>query len=580
MPRQLPKFCFDAYELDPRSKELRKYGVKLKLSRQPFEILAMLVEHAGEIVTREEIRQGLWPQETFVDFEHSVNTAVKRIRVALSDSASKPRYIETIPRVGYRFLRQVTRTAANPTGRVVLVVLPFENLSADAAQEYFSDGLTEETITALSTLDPERLSVIARTSAMAYKGTKKSIAQIGSELNADYALEGGVRRLGNRVRISTQLIRVNDQIHLWAKNYDRELQDVLAVQNDIAGEIVRCVGVALMPGVQRRSSTAHVWNPQAYDAYLRGRSCFYHLTRPELLKSAEYFSQAAALDPDAAMAHSALAIVYVTLPITSDFPSSEFFAKAKAAALRALALSDVAEAHIALCSAGFWHDWDWTKAEEEGRLAIAADVNSAWAHLRLAHVYSNAGKHAEALEEIERARLLDPLSLMANTMSGMFYYQARRYEESIPHFLRALELDPKFWVAHINFAKALHALGRTREALAEATKARESSRGSSEPTSLEGYLLARLGYRAEAAKHLLELEELANKSYVPPYNFATLYLGLDDAEKSVAWLERGLAERDVRMVFLNVDPKWDVLRSDRRFQNLLQRAGFAEPSRL
>jgi TolB-like protein/Tfp pilus assembly protein PilF len=575
MPQNYQKFRFDAFEVDSRAKELRKHNTKLKLHRQSFEVLLMLVEHPGEVVTREEVRARLWPEETFVDFEHSVNTAINKVRQALSDSPDKPRYIETVPRVGYRFLAPVEKLSAQGSGRVILVVLPFENLSGDPAQEYFSDGLTEETITDLSLLASERLGIIARTSAMRYKGTKKSIAEIGEELGADYALEGSVRRDGNRVRISAQLIRTKDQIHLWAKNYDRELQDILAVQDDLGREIARQTHVALTPREAGRSLAARAWNPEAYDAYLRGRSWFHRLTRAELLKSAECFEQAAAIDPEAAMAHAGLAMVYATLPITSDFPSGESFTKARAAARRALAVDDrVAEAHVALCSTHFWHDWDWAKAEEEGRKAIALDSNSAWAHLRYAHVLSNEAKHTEAIEEIERARLLDPLSLIVNAMSGMFRYQARRYAEAIPHFMAALELNPKFWVAHVNLAKTLGAMGRTDEAFAEAQRAREFSGGSSEPISLEGYLLARLGRRADAEKRIGELEELARQNYVPPYNFATVYLGMEDAGRSMEWLERGFAERDVHMVFLGVDPKWDVLRSEQRFQDLLRRVGF------
>lgn len=575
MPDHPPKFRFDSFEVDPQAKELRKHNTKLKLHRQSFEVLLMLVEHPGEVVTREEVRARLWPEETFVDFEHSVNTAINKVRQALSDSPEKPRYIETVPRVGYRFLAPVEKLGAHDGRRVILVVLPFENLSGDPAQEYFSDGLTEETITDLSVLASEQMGIIARTSAMQYKGTKKSIAKIGDELGADYALEGSVRRDGNHVRISAQLIRTRDQTHLWAKNYDRDLQDILAVQDDLGREIARQTHIALTPREAAHAFLTRAWNPEAYDAYLRGRSWFHHLKRAELLKSAECFERAIAIDREAPLAHAGLAMVYATLPITSDFPSGEAFAKAKAAARRALALDDtVAEAHVALCSAHFWHDWDWAKAEEEGRKAIALDSNSAWAHLRYAHVLSNEAKHAEAIEEIGRARLLDPLSLIVNTMSGMFCYQARRYKEAMPYFLAALELNPKFWVAHVNLAKALHALDRTEEGLAEAAKSRETAGGSSEPISLEGYFLARLGQNAEAEKRIGELKSLAKQNYVPPYNLATVYLGMEDTGRSIEWLERGFGERDVHMVFLGVDPKWDPLRSDQRFQDLLRRVGF------
>lgn len=569
------KFRFDAFEIDPRAKELRKHKTKLKLHRQAFELLLMLVEHPGEVVTREEMRARLWREETFVDFEHSVNTAINKVRQALSDSPEKARYVETVPRVGYRFLVPVEKLAPQEGDRVILAVLPFENLSGDPTQEYFSDGLTEETITKLGAIASNRLGVIARTSVMRYKGTKKSILEIGRELAADYVLEGSVRREGNRVRISAQLIRTPDQTHIWAKNYDRDLQDILAVQDDLGGEIARYVDIALASRPAVPDLPAREWKPEAYDAYLRGRSLFHRLTRAELLRSAECFERAVAADPDAALAHAALAMVYATLPITSDFPAGESFAKAKAEARRALALSDkIAEAHVVLCSIYFWHDWDWPLAEKEGRKAIALDSNSAWAHLRYAHVLSNAGKHVEAIEEIGRARLLDPLSLMVHTMGGMFRYQARRYSEAIPHFLRALELEPGFWVAQVNLAKALHAQGQTEAALAEAAKSRESAGGSSEPISLEGYFLARLGRRAQAEERIGELEALAKRRYVPPYNFATIYLGLEQTEKSIEWLERGFAERDVRMVFLDVDPKWDAFRSNQRFRNLLRRIGF------
>jgi TolB-like protein/Tfp pilus assembly protein PilF len=575
MAHSPPKLRFDAFEVDPQAKQVRKHNTKLKLHRQPFEVLLMLVEHPGEVVTRERLRRKLWPEDTFVDFEHSVNTAINKVRQALSDSPERPRYIETLPRVGYRFLAPVEKLDSRKAERIMLVVLPFKNLSGDPAQEYFSDGLTEETITDLGARGSEQLGVIARTSAMAYKETQKTIAEIGRELGADYALEGSMRREGNRLRISAQLIRTRDQTHLWAKNYDRELQDILAVQDELARAIAEQVHIQLAPRGPAFHEAARSLHPEAYDAYLQGRAWFHHLRRPELLKSMECFERAITLDSRWAHAHAALAMVHATLPITSDFPSSESFAKAKGAARQALALDDrVAEAHAAQCATYFWHDWDWAAAEEEGRKAIALDSNSAWAHLRYAHVLSNAEKHAEAIAEIERASLLDPFSLMVNTMNGMFRYQARRYDEAIPHFLRALELNPKFWVAHINLAKVLHAQGQNEEALVEAQKAREFSGGSSEPISLEGYLHARIGRRAEAEKRLGELEALARTNYLPPYNFATVHLGLRDAEKTIGWLERGVRERDVRMVFLGVDPKWDALHAEPRFRDLLRRIGF------
>jgi TolB-like protein/Tfp pilus assembly protein PilF len=566
-------YRFGVFQLDADNALLLCRGFPVKLQDQPLRVLCQLLERPGKIVTREELRRALWPDGTYVEFDISLNAALKRLRSVLGDNAENPLFIETIPKRGYRFIAPVEKVADGEPGRVLLVVLPFENLSGDPAQEYFSDGLTEEIITSLGARDSEHMGVIARTSAMAYKGVRKSIAEIGRELGASHAIEGSVRREGGRVRISAQLIRTNDQTHLWARNYDRELRDILAVQDDLGRAIAEQVHVKLARP-QNSSRAAVPLNPAAYDAYLKGRAWFHHLTRSELLKSAECFEQAIALDPNSALPYAGLAMVYCTLPITSDYSSGETFQKGKSAARKALELDEgVAEAHVALCALQFWHDWQWEKAAEEGRKAIALDSNSSWAHLRYGHVLSNAGKHEEAIEEAARARRLDPVSLMSNTLSGVFHYQARRYEEALRHMHRALEINPQFWIAHINLAKVLYQLGETEKGLAEADQARDSAGGNSEPVSMKGYLLARLGRRADSEKCLHELESAAKGGYVPPYNFATIYLGLENKQKTLEYLERGVKERDVHMVFLTVDPKWDPLRSDARFRKVLRHIG-------
>jgi TolB-like protein/Tfp pilus assembly protein PilF len=595
-----PKYRFGAFELDARARELRRRDRRVKIQAQPFELLLLLLERPAEVVTREEIRRKLWPGDTFVDFEYGVNSAVKKLRRALSDSTDDPRFIETLPRVGYRFLAPVERVAP-PKQRAMLVVLPFENLSNDPEQEYFSDGLTEETITALgqmassgasqrqqgapSGLDGVRspvakgdpspaltLGIIARTSAMAYKRTSKSIAEIGRELEVDYAVEGSVRRDRNRVRITVQLIRTADQTHLWAQNYDRDLKDFIAVQGELGRAIAEQIRIQLAPPSPARAVPA--LNPAAYDAYLRGRFHLNRITRPNIERAIQYFQQATELDPGIAVAYAGLADAYVMLPISSDAPSRDVVPNAMLAACRALEIDpELAEAHVAAASANFWYDWDWKQSERSFRRALALNANYSWAHFRYAHLLSNTGRHEEAFAEVAIARELDPLSLIINTMCGQFRYQAGRLDEALPFLARALDLDPNFWVAHVDCAKVYAAQGRYEEALASATRARQSGGGSTEPLSLIGHAAACLGRRDHAQDALRELLSMTEARYVPPYNVALVYLALGDIEKCLEWLERAFADRDVRLVFLRVEPKWNPLRSNPRFRNLVKRVG-------
>ncbi|HLW82855.1 MAG TPA: winged helix-turn-helix domain-containing protein [Candidatus Acidoferrales bacterium] len=567
-------FRFGTYEADPLARELRRHKTRIKLYGQPFAVLMLLLERAGEVVTREELRQKLWPADTYVDFEHGVNTAVKKLRQALSDSAGEPRFVETLPRVGYRFLAPVERIAPAKKQRVMLVVLPFENLSNDPEQEYFSDGLTEETITALGQLASSRHGVIARTSAMAYKRTRKSITEIGHELGIDYALEGSVRRDGTRVRISAQLVRASDQTHLWAQNYNRELKDFLSVQGELGRAIAAQVQIKLTPS-SRPTAGARAVNAEAYDAYLHGRYHLNRATRPNIERAIEYFQQATEIDPCIAVAYAGLADAQVMLPLTSDAPSHQVMPKGKEAARRALEIDpELAEAHTAIAFANFWYDWDWANSEKRFCRALELNSNYSWARYRYAHLLSNIGRHDEALGVVDAARELDPLSLIINTMCSQFRYQAARLDEALALATRPLELDPNFWVAHLNLSKIYAAMQRYDEALAEAEKARVACGLSTEPLSLAGHAQARLGHRVEAEKALNELLAMRDARYVPPYNIARVYLGMGEHGKALEWLECAYAERDVRLAFLKVEPKWNPLRTDGRFKKLIRRVGF------
>jgi TolB-like protein/Flp pilus assembly protein TadD len=572
-------FRFDGFEVDPRSRQLRKHGLRIKLHGQPFQILLMLLERPGEVVTRDEIRQKLWSADTFVDFEHSLNTAIQKLRETLDDSAETPRYIETLPRLGYCFIAPAEcKSSPIPApNRVMLVVLPFENLSDDPAQEYFSDGLTEETITNLGQVASGQMGVIARTSAMAYKRTRKSIAEIGRELGVNYAVEGTVRRDGRRVRISAQLIRASDQTHLWAQSYDRDLKDFLEVQAELGRSIAEQVQVRLMPADRPKGSAAPEINQAAYDAYLHGRFHLWKVTRPNVERAIEYFSKAMRADPHMAAAYAGLADAYSILPITSDELPRESFPKAEHAAMQALKIDPgCAEAHAALASIRYWYSWNWAASEDHARRAIARNPSYARAYVRLAHMHSNTGRHAEAIPEIDRGCALDPLSPITKTMGATFRFQARQFDAVAPALQKVLELDPNFWVAHIVFTKLYLHEGRYEEALASAMKARESSAGNTEAISLIGQTYGVMGRRDEAEKILAELQALSARKFVPPYNFATVYIGLGEMQAALDWLEKAYNVRDVHMIFLGVEPKWDPLRSHPRFESLLRRVGLAQ----
>jgi TolB-like protein/Tfp pilus assembly protein PilF len=575
--KSLTCFHFGAFEVHPRSRQLRKHGVKVKLHGQPFEILLMLLERAGEVVTRDDLRQRLWAADTFVDFDHSLNTAIQRLREVLGDSAENPRYIETLPKVGYCFIAAAERKPQSvpPANRVMLVVLPFENLSDDPAQEYFSDGLTEEIITGLGQVAPGQIGVIARTSAMSYKRTRKSIAEIGRELGVDYALEGTVRREATRVRISAQLVRSSDQTHLWAHIYDRDLKDFLEVQAELGRAIAEQVQVRLLPSEHPQATSAREINQVAYDAYLHGRYFLWKATRPNIERAIEYYSKALQADSQMTVAYAGLADAYSILPITSDAPSLVAFPKAEHAATQALEIDpDSPEAHAALANIRFWYSWNWAASEEHSLRAIARNPSYARAHIRLAHTHSNIGRHAEAFAEADRACALDPFSPMINTMRALFHFQARRYNELLPALAKVMDLDPNFWIAHLVFAKFHLLNGRFDEALASARKARETSAGNSEIVSLIGQAYAAMGRGDDAERILAELQT-NYPSFVPHYNIAAVFLGMGESDAALDALEKAYDARDVRMVFLGVEPQWDQLRSHPRFENLLRRVGLA-----
>jgi TolB-like protein/DNA-binding winged helix-turn-helix (wHTH) protein/Tfp pilus assembly protein PilF len=601
------------------------------MQEQPFRVLAILLERPGEVVTREQLQARLWPADTYVGFDEGLNTAIRKLRVAFGDSAENPRFIETVSRRGYRFIAPVREavalapqssdsvaapdaaevkhgrpwrirrpvlvlsaaallvilvgiaylarwhSSANPAvqKRVMLAILPFQNLSDDPEQEYFSDGLTEETITDLGQLTPEQLGVIARTSAMAYKHTNKTISQIGHELGVDYILEGSVRRDGEKVRIAAQLIRVQDQTHLWAQSYDRKLPDFLDVQNELAQVISQQVGLRLTPGQKSGLETTRKVDPEAYDLYLKGLYYWNMLTPTGVSQAINYFQEATKRDPKYALAYAGLADCYAVLPMISDSPPRESFPGAQAAAARALELDDaLAQAHDSDARIKLFYEWNWAESERQSVRAIALNRNLAGAHVRYAHLLSNVGRHKEALAEAERARELDPLSLITNTLFGMFLFQARQYDAAAEQLQKTIRMNPHFWVGHLHLGKVYEQKGMYQAAIEEFTKARDLSEGASETIASLGHADALSGRQDEARNVLEELQRQSRSSYVPPYNIAMIYAALGEKDHALDWLEKGYEARDVHMIFLKVDPKWDSFRTDSRFQDLLERMGF------
>jgi len=568
---------FGKFVLDLDRYELTDAGAAIHLERIPMDLLILLVRENGKLISREQIIGQLWGKGLHFDTDNSINTAIRKIRQALGDDSGKPQYIETVLGKGYRFKggAALASSQAEPEqSRIMLAVLPFENLSGDPAQEYLSDGLSEETIMRLGQMSPRRLGVIARTSSMAYKRTSKSVVQIGQELGVDYVVEGSVRREGDRVRIAAQLIRVRDQIHLWAENYDRKLPGLLDIHGEIGTTVAAQVKLKLMAKEEQQLTKNAPRDPEAYDLYLRG---LYHLARYNLAdaqKAVGYFQSATERDPAYGLAHSALADALMVFPISGDAPSREVFrAVKKAIALALKSDPNSAEAHTSDAQAKFWFDWDFKGVEATARRAISLNENYSLAYLFLAHVLSNTGRHDEALAIMQQALVLDPLSLILGAIYGQFLYHAGRNSESIEQFKVTLGMEPRFWVGQICAAKVYEKVGMYSEALVACDRALEFSGGNSEALSIAGYVHAVSGNKAKAEAIIHQMLELKKERYVPPYNVALVFAGLQEPEASVQWLEQAFADRDVHMPFL-LDHKWNGIRPTPQFQNLLSRVGF------
>jgi TolB-like protein/Flp pilus assembly protein TadD len=572
---QLIRFGF--FEVDTRSGELRRQGCKVSLQEQPFQALVLLLERSGEVVTREELNKRLWPENTFVDFERGLNKAITKLRTALRDDAEKPCYIETLPQRGYRFIAPVENPppvrdrfrAQHPPRIDSLAVLPLENLSGDPAQEYFSDGLTEELICAVARI--ASLRVISRTSVMPYKGARKSLPVIAKELRVDAIVEGTVARSEQKVRITAQLIYAPDDRHLWSGRYERELHDILQLQAEIAEDIASQIHKLVDRG-QHRSVPARKVHPHAYEACLKGIFFRDKMTPADLAKSTEHFTQAINLDPDYAQAYANLSQAQFYLGLFGMGPAGELFPKAKASALRALELDEtVAAAHNALAAVHILYEWDWAGAEAECMRALQLSPNDSVTHAHLADYMSIQERHDEAIAEFKLALELDPISCMYIGFFALILYRARRFDEAIAQCHKALEINPNYANALWFLALSLEQKGQLAESIEKFEKA--FSLGGGPPCrALLGRAYALAGERAKAESILAELKSLSHQQYISPFDIAVVYAGLGDLTSTFQLLEQAYQQRVFRIIELTF-PMFDNLRPDPRWQDLVRRIG-------
>jgi TolB-like protein/tetratricopeptide (TPR) repeat protein len=456
--------------------------------------------------------------------------------------------------------------------RVTLAVLPFENVGSDPAREYLATGLTQETSASLAQIDPERLSVKGRT--WRYKGTTKTAAEIGQELSVDYLVESTMRSEGDRLRVTATLIRVKDQEHVWSQSYEREPTSLLGLEQELSTAIAEQVRGRLSPH-DVKPALRQTQNADAYDAYLRGRYLESRRTPATNARALQEYEHAIALDPNYALAWSSLAFTYAGSVINADARPLDMWPRARETAARAVrANPNLAEAQFVVGYVNWLMDWDWKGAETAFRLAIRLDGSNATAYRTLGHALSQSGRHAEAAAAMRRTRELEPLESISYALSAQVAFQARDNRAAVEYARRAVLIDSQLWIGYAELGFAYEQLGENDLALAALTDAIRFSGGNSKATAQRGYILAKTGRANEARAVLSELEFDARQRYVPPYAMALVNAGLGEREAVFEWLNRAYAARDVHLIYLPVDPKWDAYRTDARFMALLVQCGF------
>jgi TolB-like protein/DNA-binding winged helix-turn-helix (wHTH) protein/Flp pilus assembly protein TadD len=645
-PASLRAIRFGVFQVDLQEQQLLKKGIRLKLQGQPFSILLILLSQPGKLVTKEELRRKLWPDDVFIDFDHSLGTALNKLREVLDDSADNPRFVETLPRRGYRFIAPVEMIGDNAVAPVVkeppadghkapprdpapataapldtpnkaavpgrtpwtihwkrsgvalvlvlaiilgwilyrwsrpvsirsLAVLPLVNLSGDASQDYFSDGMTDELITELGQIS--QLRVISRTSAMTYKGVRRSLPQIAKELNVDAVVEGTVLRSGNQVRITAQLIQGAADKHLWAQSYEGDSRDTLALQKQVARSIAQAIRIELTPNEQAVLKNAKQVNPDAYEDYLRGRYFWNKRTAEGFKKAIDYFNKAIGQDPTYAPAYAGLADSYA---LSGDWeygvlPPNEAYPKAKAAATKALEIdNNLGEAHVSLAFVLDAYDWDWDSAGREYRRGIELNPGYATGHHWYAWHLTTLGRNSEAVAEMKKAESLDPLSLIISDDLAEELLIAHRYDEAMQQSRKTIDMDSSFAVGHYELGQIFVQKRAYDQAIAELSRAVELSGSSTTCVSNLAFAYAVSGRTTEAQKILDDLKKRSTGGgYSNAPEIALVYVGLNDKNQAMVWLEKAYQERFNPSILMR--PAFDSLRSYPPFRDLLRRIGLS-----
>ncbi len=545
--------------------------------------------------SKERLLDDLWGSQAVS--ESALTRTVTELRQAVGDSAEAPHLLETIPKRGYRLIGSVVPLAATaaagdtipagtvraprrwlslalgsglvvalatlawsrghtPVAPVRLAVLPFADIGVEPGREYLADGLAEDTIVSLGMIDPARLIVIGRTSILRYKGTTKSLKEIGAELGADYLVESTVRTEGNRLQLTSKLIRVEDQASIWSQTYEPKLDSVLGLQLEVSAAIAEQVRVGISRDVRASIANRHSRNAEAYDLYIRGRTLWNARNRHATLRALKYYESAIALDRDYALAWSGIADAHAAAPVNGDAEPLVSRRLARAAVREALrAGGDLAEVQTSQGLLNFWLEWNWPAAEQAYRQAVSLNSGYALGHFALANVRSHLGRHSAAAEEMRRARELDPLDPIMQAISSQHALHARDYPAAEEHARQALLVDPAFWVGHMQLGQVLAQRGQTELALVSLEEAARLSGGNSKPVSTRGYVLGRAGRTSEARAVLAQLMERSRQGYVPKYALALVHAGLGDRQSVLTALEEAYAANDVHLVFLTVDPK-------------------------
>jgi TolB-like protein/DNA-binding winged helix-turn-helix (wHTH) protein/Flp pilus assembly protein TadD len=632
------RYRFGVFQLDTSTGELYKHGMRIKLQDQPCQVLTVLLERVGEVVTREELRQRLWDHDTYVDFDHSLNISVNKLRDALGDSAANPRFIETLPRKGYRFLAAVsveevsdnrTAAAAAPvtspaiadvavpsstgvssqqisspkrstrwlgiaalvlvavgigsyfwwkqetaargikTGRVMLAVLPFEDLTGDKGNDFFVAGLHDELIAQLGRLHPSRLGVIARTSSVQYAGARKSIDQIGHELHVDYVLDGTIRSISGKFRVTAELIQVSDQTHLWVETYEPAMGDILMLQEDVARRVSQVLSMEFLPDTIQKMEQNTTENAEAHEAYLRGRFLWSQETHQSLEEAVTEFQKAVRLDPKYALAYVGLADTYNVLGGYGFIAPEQAWPKGKAAAAKALDLApNSSDAYGTMAFAAFYYDWNWSETEDLFRKALSINPNNQVAHEFYASYLHAMGRLDEADKQIRIAQDLDPLSGWVRDDKGWILLSRHRPEEAAAEFQKAIELNPRFPAAHLSLAVAYLRMKQYDKGLQEVAEAERLGGSPTRVLEVRGSIQALSGDTAgaEATAETLKSGKISGR--MSPYSVALIYTALGRKSEALDWLDKAFQEKDTWTVWTKILVEWDSLRDEPRFKEL------------